>query len=69
MDFFESSVYKRHVRIHSGQKPYACHICDKSFRQSGTLRKHIGTHKKKKDDKEEADKKDDVENVENITGD
>lgn len=27
--------------IHSGEKPYACHVCVKKFRQKGDLQKHL----------------------------
>jgi len=33
-----------HSRIHSGDKPYKCNMCDRAFSQSATLNRHIRVH-------------------------
>jgi len=42
--FTRPSHFRRHMRIHSGEKPYACSECDKRFSTKGHLNQHLLTH-------------------------
>lgn len=33
-----------HMRIHTGTKPFKCHICGRGFAQNGNLTKHVKLH-------------------------
>ncbi|PRD33167.1 UNVERIFIED_CONTAM: Egr4 [Trichonephila clavipes] len=43
-NFSRNEELSRHRRIHSGYKPYLCHVCSKSFCRKDHLSKHLKTH-------------------------
>jgi len=38
--FSQSTHLNSHMRVHTGDKLYKCSLCNKSFRDSGTLQRH-----------------------------
>ena len=47
--FTHCGDYKKHLRSHTGERPYGCHECTKQFSRKGDLATHISmVHKKER---------------------
>lgn len=41
-----SASLRRHLKLHTGNKPHECSFCSKRFYEQGNLQKHLRLHKK-----------------------
>jgi uncharacterized Zn-finger protein len=42
--FSDQSLPRKHLHIHSRERPYACDVCKKSFSLQSSLRSHLRMH-------------------------
>jgi len=42
--FSRNEHFKRHMFIHTGEKPYLCPLCNKTFNRTDNLAEHINIH-------------------------
>lgn len=42
--FVTAEKQRRHMRTHTGEKPYKCTYCDRAFAQSNDCNKHLKQH-------------------------
>jgi len=47
--FKSNTDLRRHERVHTGEKPFQCNVCQKQFNRKGNMEKHMTTHFKGKD--------------------
>ncbi|XP_072318451.1 uncharacterized protein [Eucyclogobius newberryi] len=43
-EFTNNTALRRHVQVHTGEKPFHCAVCEKDFKQNCDLKRHMRIH-------------------------